>query len=130
MKKPSLTKLTHLALQINSVIEDCPDHELAFREVYHQTDIGCLIEFLERRFADHVDFHFLTVDPDEHLALDLALSTAAEALQGAEIGLAWIQKSGLGRVMAIILEAIQQNVPKVLPPEEELAVASSAPATE
>jgi len=107
--KPSLTALTHLAFHINATLDACPDFELSYAEVHDNAEIGYLVEHLAKRLAGRADLYLLTSNHDQHISLERALGEAAQALRGRERKKANIEKSGLCLVMAIILEAIQQN---------------------
>ena len=78
--KPSLTALTHLAFHINAMLDACPGCDLSYAGI-----------------------------PEKLTSLEIALGAAAEVLRGRERAKANISKSGLCLVMAIILEAIQQQ---------------------
>jgi len=121
--KPSLTALTHLAFRINAVIDECPDFQFSYSEIHDAAEVGRLVDHLANRLRDKADLYLLTSDPDTLTGLEVALRDAAEALYGREGRKANIQKSGLCLVMAIILEAIQQqHAQRPQPPEPEPAL--------
>src|SRR5437870_4724574 len=107
--KPSLTALTHLAFHINAMLDACPGFNLSYAEIHEAAEIGRLVELLAKRLRGHVDLYLLTSDPEQLTSLEIALGAAAEVLRGRERAKANISKSGLCLVMAIILEAIQQQ---------------------
>src|ERR1051325_5450145 len=117
----TVTNLTHLAFHINAVIDSGANVDLSYRDIYDATDIGCLLERLEKRLHDRADLSLLTsLEPDHILAIEKALQNAAAALRGREMKKAHVEKSGLCLLMAIILEALQQNFsPSNYPPEPE-----------
>ena len=55
------------------------------------------------------NFWILLGNADELKQVDLALGAAAEAIKGREAGKAGVTQNGLCLVLAIILEAIQQQ---------------------
>src|SRR5580765_758984 len=107
--KPSLTALTHLAFHVNATIDACPDFDLSYAEIHEAAEVGRLVEHLEKRLRGHANLYLLTCIPDKLTSLEIALREAAEALRGREPKKANISKSGLCLVMAIIIEAIQQQ---------------------
>jgi hypothetical protein len=121
MKKLTVTNLTHLAFQINAIIDSEEDFDLSYREIYEATDLGRLLEHLDKQLDKRADLYLLTsLEPDHVLAIEKALQDAAEALRGRESRKARVKNSGLCLLMAIILEALQQNfVPHLNEPEPE-----------
>jgi hypothetical protein len=129
--KPSLTALTHLAFHVNAAIDACPDFDLSYAEIHDAAEIGRLVEHLDKRLKGHADLYLLTCIPEKLTSLEIALREGAEALRGRESKKAHVSKSGLCLVMAIILEAIQQQYatyPASQPePEPEPALANGQP---
>lgn len=144
-KTMRITSFTHLALLVNWIMDEQPPtrkdprrpsvwlprinlpqdarstpvEDLSFPEVHRAARDGDLIGLLQRRFGHIADFSLLLPSGDNLAKLEqmeAALSRAAELFEGREYK-ACVGKSGLCLVMAIVLEAIQQQFhTRTLPP--------------
>src|SRR3989442_1041576 len=122
--KLTVTNLTHLGFHINAIVDSGEDLDLAYAEIHEAAELGRLLEHLANRLRGRADLYLLTsLEPEHVTAIEIALRDAAGALQGREMKKASIKNSGLSLVMAIILEALQQNFspyPNEPEPEQEL----------
>ena len=108
--KLTVTNLTHLAFHVNSIIDSEEDFDLSFSEIHEAAELGRLLEHLEKRFHGKADLYLLTsLEPNHVLAIEKALQDAADVLRGRERRKADVKNSGLCLLIAIILEALQQN---------------------
>ena len=105
----NLVSFTNIAFQINAVLDEAPNLELSFKEIHDAAEVGSLLEHLAERLKDHVDFSLTLTRPEEHKDVERALSDVAGSLYGCESKKAGVRQRGLCLVMAIILEAIQQQ---------------------
>src|SRR5258708_26255606 len=104
-----LSSLTHFGFLINSVLDTGPVIELGFAEIHAAARAGQLVEHLATRLGKISNFWMLLGNADELKQVDLALGAAAVAVEGREAGVAGVRQNGLCLVLAIILEAIQQQ---------------------
>ena len=104
-----LSSFTCLGFEANSVLDSCPKFKLSFAEVHDSAERGMLVEDLAERFGDKADFSLILSDEDELTDVDLALSDAVTALDRHEITKADVSKSGFCLVIALVLEAIQEQ---------------------
>ena len=116
-QKISLTGLTFLGFQLNAAIERGEGNCLSFDDIHRGLDDGDLFERIEAteckmdtsRFPDSG-----AVEPTDSLAGDrkavlVALSDAAQGMEGREERKYGIKESGLSLLMAYTIEAIQQK---------------------
>lgn len=104
-----LSTLTYLGFEVNALWDACPDVELSLSEVHEAAKAERLVALLEERFSDSIDVGLITMQPAELAGLEKALSDAASALEGREKRKVGVRDSGLCLVMALVLEAIQQQ---------------------
>ena len=104
-----LIPLTHLGFLVNWIIDERPANDLSFHEIHDAARAGDLIGLLIRRFGHVADFSLLQSDPSLLEQMEAALCDAASPFEGREAGKACVENSGLCLVMAIVLEAIQQQ---------------------
>lgn len=103
-----LSSLTLIGFEVNVLLERHPG-EMQFHEIYRIIDDRSFFEDLAKRYPDETDFSlFGPGDSQRELVLD-ALRDAASALEGREHRKVGIEGSGLNLLIALILEAIQQN---------------------
>src|SRR4051812_8064682 len=111
----TLTSLTHLGFCINSFIDSRDDFDLSYAEVHEAAETGCLLKHLAQRLSGRADLHLATSLEAERVAvIERVLRDAADVMYNREAKKATIQNSGLCLVMAIILEALQQNFAPLL----------------
>jgi len=118
-RKLSFTALTHLGFHITALLDTCPDCNLPFTAIHAAADLGVLLAYLDRRFRNEIDLYLILSDPDVLAEVELALTTAAGSMYGRDIsskGKKGKSSSGLCLVMAIILEAIQQQYTAMVDP--------------
>jgi hypothetical protein len=80
-----------------------------FEELYDASDKGDLVDFLRRRIDDSGIIELWASDPEQRAAVEKALGNAVEALRGREIRKTGVGENPLCMVIAVVLEAIQQN---------------------
>ncbi len=108
-----LSSLTYIGFETNAVWDSCPDFELSFSQVHEAAEKGELITLLEERFGDEADFSNFEPGSTKREETEAALTAAAAALMGRERKKTGVQNSGMCLVMAIVLEAIQQQFIKL-----------------
>lgn len=106
-----LSSLTYLGFETTAVWDSCPDIELSFDEVHTAAEKGALVKLLTTRFGDAIDLSLFELDKKELADTEAALSQAAAGLCGRERRKTGVSESGICLVMAIILEAIQEQFP-------------------
>src|SRR5206468_1720174 len=108
MKTP-LCAYTCLAFLVNPVIEARPVTDLSFDEIFDAVDHSRLVALLAERYSPIANFTWVTQPSIVNLEqMEAALRDAASPYEG-RVGKATGPISGLCLVMAIILEAIQQQ---------------------
>jgi hypothetical protein len=118
-----LSSFTGLAFETNAMLDAYPDLSLAFVQIHNAADRGRLVEFLAQQFGDAADFSLLLSDQAELAAVNNALRDAASALYGRERGTAGLSRNGLCLVVAVILEAIQQQfIPPTPLPDPDVPI--------
>jgi hypothetical protein len=111
----TLTSLTHLGFWITSVIDSSDDFDLSYAEVHEAAEAGSLLKHLVQRLGNRVDLHSVTSFEVERVAvIERVLRDAADVMYNRHAKKASIRNSGLCLVMAIILEALQQNFAPLL----------------
>lgn len=108
-KYPRLSSLTCLAFQVNSAIDEKYEDRFSFQEIYEGLDHGSLLQDLSNKLPEVFDLGLVLMDEDQHLGLINILTTASEAFRGRERRKVGVERSGLTLLIAIILEAIQQQ---------------------
>ena len=106
---PRLSSLTCLAFQINSAMDEKYDDQFSFQEVYEGLERGSLLRDLANKFPEVFDFGLILMDENQHRSLMHVLKIASEAFEGRERRKVGVERSGLTLLIAIILEAIQQQ---------------------
>ena len=107
MKTP-LCSYTCLALLVNRVIEAGPP-DLSYKQVFDAAWDGSLITLLTKRYSQLANWTWVTQASALHLEqMEATLRDAASAYEG-RMGSPSGPLSGLCLVMAIVLEAIQQQ---------------------
>ena len=79
-----------------------------FNDIYAAVDQGKLVDLL-LKIDDSGIIELWARDPQQRAETEQAFANAAEALRGREIRKAGVGDKPLCMVMAIVLEAIQQN---------------------
>ena len=106
---PRLGTLTYLAFEVNAAIGEGHDDEFTFQEIYEGLEDRSLLQDLNDKLAGIVDLGLILMQEEQHRGLMNALTTASEAFRGRERRKVGVERSGLKLLMAIILEAIQQQ---------------------
>ena len=122
-----LSSLTAIAFETNAMIDQHPHLEFTFPQVHEAARYHQLVNRLAERFGDNADFSLLLADNQELAEVNQALAEASGGLEGMEhkVGAA---ASGLCLVVALVLEAIQQQFIKLPPlPEPEPVLAEQNP---
>ena len=104
-----LSSFTSLAFNVNSVLDQNPKFKLPFAAVRDSAKRRMLVQDLARQFGEQADLSLLLSDVDELVDVNLALTNASSALEGRVMRKVGVSKNGLCLVMALILEAIQQE---------------------
>lgn len=104
-----LSSLTYLGFEVNAVCDACPDFEFTLERIHRAAREKNVVSSLAERFGELADLSLLLSNPKELAEIEKALSDAASALEGRESRKVGIKNSGLCLVMALILEAIQQQ---------------------
>lgn len=79
-----------------------------FDDIYRAVDSGDIVSLL-LKIDDNGIIELWARDPELRKEVESALADAAEALRGREIRKSGVGDNALCMVMAIVLEAIQQN---------------------
>ena len=107
--KSTIIPLAHLGFHINALLDTCPDQNLRFAAIHAAADLGLLVQYLDTSLRGQIDLGLLTSDPDDLARLNLALTDAAEGFYDHDVSAKGRNANGLCRIMAIVLEAIQQE---------------------
>jgi hypothetical protein len=110
-----LSSLTVIGFETNAVLDSAPGTKISFNDIHDAAERKQLVQFLAERFGDEADLSLLLSDPVELAEVNNALCDAACALQGRERKKVGIVRNGLGLMIAIVLEAIQQQFIPLLP---------------
>lgn len=94
---------------MNSAIDCGHANAVSFDEVYRWLDDGTIFESLAKKIPGEFDFSLFSPDSPERAALLEALRGSAAALRGRERRKTGVENTGLCLLMALLLEAIQQN---------------------
>ncbi len=82
-----------------------------FDDIYEAADNGSLVALVEK-IDDSGIIELWATDPQRRAEVERALGDAAEALRGREIRKTGVGDNPLCMVMALVLEAVQQNFRK------------------
>jgi hypothetical protein len=106
---PRLSSLTCLAFQVNSAIDEKRDEDFSFQEIYEGLETGSLLQDLSYKLPEVFDLGLILMDENQHRGLIHVLKIASGAFEGREGRKVGVERSGLTLLIAIILEAIQQQ---------------------
>lgn len=106
---PRLSSLTYLGFEINAAIDAGHGDQFSFQEIYQALERRSLLEDLSNKLAGVIDLGSILMQKEQHLGLINVLTEASEAFRGRERRKVGVERSGLTLLMAIILEAIQQQ---------------------
>jgi hypothetical protein len=109
MENGQLCRFTHFALQLNRLIDRGPVREPAFSEVHEAAKGGRLVGLVASCSEHPEAFSLVFCGGADYEQLEAALRDGAMALEGREMRKAGVEYRGLCLVMAIVLEAIQQQ---------------------
>lgn len=104
-----LSSFTSVAFEVNAAYEATPDLNMPFHEVFKAAEGKKLVSYLAQAFGDICDFSLLFNDSQTLSKVEDAFMNAAETLRGRVSRKTGVKSSGFGLVMAIVLEAIQQQ---------------------
>ncbi|MBI5806238.1 hypothetical protein HZA73_09350 [candidate division TA06 bacterium] len=108
-KYPWLNTLSFVGFEVNSAIEGGFGDGVSFDDIYTSIERGALLEDLDKLITDTFDFSLYPAASEQNIAFNYAIKIASEGIQGRESRKVGIKKSGLHLLVAIILEAIQQQ---------------------
>ncbi len=103
-----LSQLTSIGWCANMMLDRREQAPFTFDEIYAAADRGALVDLL-LKIDDSGIIEITARDPEARAATERALRDAAEALRGREIRKTGVGDNPLCMVMALVLEAIQQN---------------------
>ncbi|MCX5867590.1 MAG: hypothetical protein NT009_08990 [Proteobacteria bacterium] len=106
MKVLSLTAIGFCA---NIAIDQRKPSPFSLDDLYRASDSGTIVDLLQETIDDSGVIALLAGNPDEKRSVENALNNATGALRGRELRKYGIGDNPLCMVVAIVLEAIQQN---------------------
>ena len=104
-----LAMLTSVGFCANIVLDQKKAPPFSFDDLYVAADHAVLVELLQRTIDDSEVIEMWAQNPEHKLEVEKALDDAVEALRGRELRKVGIGDNPLCMVIAIVLEAIQQN---------------------
>ncbi len=107
-----LSMLTSIGFCANIAIDQKQPAPFSFEDLYNASDSGTLVDLLQRSIDDSGSIALWAKNLNDKRAVEKALNNAAEALRGRELRKVGIGDNPLCMVIAIVLEAIQQNYSK------------------
>lgn len=108
-KYPWLSTLSFVGFEVNSAIEGGYGKMVSFDDIYSSIDRGTILEDLDKMIPDAFDFSLYPASSGQNIAFNFVIKIASEGIRGRERKKVGIEKSGLHLLMAIILEALQQQ---------------------
>ena len=103
-----LSHITSIGWCANMMLDRREQAPFTFDEIYAAADSGSLVELL-LKIDDSGIIELWATDPQKRAEVERALANAAEALHGREIRKTGVGDNPLCMVIALVLEAIQQN---------------------
>ena len=104
----NLSQLTSIGWCANMMLDRREQAPFTFDQIYEAADRGALVELL-LPIDDSGIMELWASDPQRRAEVERALGDAASALQGREIRKTGVGDNPLCMVMALVLEALQQN---------------------
>jgi len=104
-----LSQITSIGWCANMMLDRKEQPSFTIDDIYTAVDEGGLVDLLMKTIDDSGLIEACAQRPEQKAELENALSNAAEALRGRELRKAGVGENALCLVMAIVLEAIQQN---------------------
>jgi hypothetical protein len=103
-----LSNLTSIGWCANIKLDQREQAPFTFDDIYAAVDRAALVELL-LKIDDSGIIELWARDPRQRADTEQALADAAEALRGRELRKTGVGDNALCMVMALVLEAIQQN---------------------
>jgi hypothetical protein len=103
-----LSQLTSIGWCANMMLDRREQAPFTFDQIYWAADRGTLVELL-LPIDDSGIMELWASDPERRAEVERALGAAASALRGREIRKTGVGDNPICMVMALVLEAIQQN---------------------
>jgi hypothetical protein len=104
----NLSQITSIGWCANMMLDRGEQAPFTFEDIYAAADNGTLVD-LFLKIDDSGIIEITAREPEQRVETERALADAVEALRGREIRKAGVGDKPLCMVMAIVLEAIQQN---------------------
>jgi hypothetical protein len=104
----NLSQLTSIGWCANMMLDRGEQAPFTFDDIYAAADNGTLVE-LFLKIDDSGIIEITARDPERRAETERALADAAGALRGRELRKTGVGDKPLCMVMAIVLEALQQN---------------------
>ena len=104
-----LSQLTSIAWCANMMLDRREQAPFTFDDLYEAAEWGQLVELLQKHIDDSGIIELWARDPEMRAEVEQALANATEALRGREIRKTGVGENALCMVVALALEAIQQN---------------------
>jgi hypothetical protein len=103
-----LSQITCIGWCANMMLDRGEQPPFTFDDIYAAADSGTLVD-LFLKIDDSGIIEITALDPERRAETERALADAVEALRGRSLRKAGVGDKSLCMVMAIVLEAIQQN---------------------
>lgn len=107
-----LSMLTSIAFCANIAIDQRKSTPFNFDDLYSAADKSELVDLLQKTIDDSGVIELWSRQIDDKRSVENALNSATEALRGRELRKVGVGDNPLCMVIAIVLEAIQQNFSK------------------
>ena len=107
-----VSMLTSIGFCVNIAIDQKKTPPFSFEELYNAAENARLVDLLQTSIDDSGVIELWAEHSEDKLAVETALGDAAETLRGRELRKVGVQDNPLCMVIAIVLEAIQQNFKK------------------
>jgi len=104
-----LSSLTTIGFCANMAIDHKKQAKFSFDDLYEAAEKGRLVSLLMQSLDDSGIIELWARDDETREEVERSLTNAIEALRGREIGKTGIGDNPLCMVIAIVLEAIQEN---------------------
>lgn len=108
-KQMKVLSLTAIGFCANIAIDQRKPSPFSLDDLYRASDSGTIVDLLQETIDDSGVIALLAGNPDEKRSVENALNNATGALRGRELRKYGIGDNPLCMVVAIVLEAIQQN---------------------
>lgn len=106
----TLVDLTFLQFQLIALIDARRHQDVTFDDVYNALDNDELLDWMKRRFTNHIDLSLYMGDRQAAgREVETAISRASEGIRGRESRKTGVEHSGLCLLLALTTEAIQQR---------------------